>query len=144
MSGGTTRRKEQENSLTQLIGTSHTIKSIANMGTHLLSARVMVNRNTSPAPTASPFGPNRNSATPDGPIKAVGAKRQCQTPSGALTLHSGSLAKPDRGRKRGLFGSLSGTASLGRNLHKPLAKIRHVCESRRRSLRRFQSRQSRT
>ena len=60
-------------------------------GTHLPSAKVLVKRNTSPAPAASPFRPN--------PLKAVGAKRQCQTPSGALTPHPGSLASPDSGRK---------------------------------------------
>ena len=38
-------------------------------GTHLPSAKVLVKRNTSPAPAASPFRPNRNSVTHDGPSR---------------------------------------------------------------------------
>ena len=68
--------------------------------------RVLVNRYTSRAPAASLFRSNRSSVTHDSPIKAEGAKRQCQTPSGALTPHPGNLLGPKVGEKRGLFGSL--------------------------------------
>ena len=60
------------------------------------------------------------------PQSSMGTKRQCQTPSGALTPHASSLVGPDSGRKRGLFGSPHGTARLGRNLHKPLARSSRV------------------
>ena len=55
--------------------------------------------------------------------KAMGDERECETSSGALAPHPGSLVGPDNARRRGLFGSPYGEARLERNLHKPLARI---------------------
>ena len=111
-SGGTTRREEQ-NTLTQFSShRKHTINPFA---------RLSVNRNTFPPPAASPFRPKRNSVTHDGPDQAMGAGRQCETPSGAHTSPR-YLCSSDKAGKRGLFESPEGSERLGRNLHKPLAK----------------------
>ena len=161
---GQPRPEEQENTLTQVSfpecsdlyngNESHTQSPSQTRHQSPLRARVSQQE-------ASPFRPNSNSVTHDGPDKAMGDGRQCETSSGALTNHPGSFAGPTVGEKEACLEVPPGTARLGRNLHKPLARIvtcsgatnraetnRRVryspqihSKSRRHSLRRFESTQ---
>ena len=101
------RRIHSPNSAPQSVkiltnGTSRITKSIVNKGSlfHARKCRCRSTGHTSPSPAAFLFRPNCSSVTHDGPDKAVGAKRQCEIPSGALTPRPGSFVGPDSGRKK--------------------------------------------